>query len=78
MSSHFTVVYDACVLYPAPLRDLLMRLALSASPLWSPVIGLFAAVFVLALTWGTNYFTPLPRTETTSEDGQKALPETTD
>ena len=37
---------------------LLMRLALSASPLWSPVIGLFAAVFVLALTWGTNYFTP--------------------
>lgn len=29
MSSNFTVVYDACVLYPAPLRDLLMRLALS-------------------------------------------------
>ena len=57
---------------------LLMRLALSASPLWSPVIGLFAAVFVLALTWGTNYFTPLPRTETTSDEGQKALPETTD
>lgn len=25
----FTVVYDACVLYPAPLRDLLMHLALS-------------------------------------------------
>jgi hypothetical protein len=25
MSSNFTVVYDACVLYPAPLRDLLMR-----------------------------------------------------
>jgi hypothetical protein len=23
----FIVVYDACVLYPAPLRDLLMRLA---------------------------------------------------
>lgn len=23
----FTVLYDACVLYPAPLRDLLMRLA---------------------------------------------------
>ncbi|SDF44091.1 hypothetical protein [Desulfovibrio legallii] len=37
---------------------LLMRLALSASPLWSPAIGLFAALFVLALTWGTNYFTP--------------------
>ena len=29
MSSHFTVVYDACVLYPAPLRDLSMHLALS-------------------------------------------------
>jgi hypothetical protein len=29
MSSHFTVVHDACVLYPAPLRDLLMHLALS-------------------------------------------------
>ncbi len=27
--SKFTVVYDACVLYPAPLRDLLMRLALT-------------------------------------------------
>jgi len=29
MNTHFTVVYDACVLYPAPLRDLLMRLALT-------------------------------------------------
>ncbi len=27
MSSEFTVVYDACVLYPAPLRTLLMYLA---------------------------------------------------
>lgn len=27
--SPFTVIYDACVLYPAPLRDLLMRLALT-------------------------------------------------
>jgi hypothetical protein len=26
--STFTALYDACVLYPAPLRDLLMRLAL--------------------------------------------------
>jgi hypothetical protein len=25
----FTVIYDACVLYPAPLRDFLMRLALT-------------------------------------------------
>ena len=30
----FSVIYDACVLYPAPLRDFLIRLALS---------GLFAA-----------------------------------
>jgi hypothetical protein len=29
MSSNFTVIHDACVLYPAPLRDLLMRLALT-------------------------------------------------
>lgn len=29
MSSNFTVVYDACVLYPAPLRDFLMQLALT-------------------------------------------------
>jgi len=27
MSSKFTVLYDACVLYPAPLRDLLIQLA---------------------------------------------------
>ncbi|QNI89573.1 hypothetical protein [Synechococcus sp. ROS8604] len=27
--SCFTVVFYACVLYPAPLRDLLMRLALT-------------------------------------------------
>ncbi len=34
MVSSFTAIYDACVLYPAPLRDLLMRLA---------VAGLFRA-----------------------------------
>jgi hypothetical protein len=28
MRSNVTVIYDACVLYPAPLRDFLMRLAL--------------------------------------------------
>ncbi len=27
--TRFTVVYDACVLYPAPLRDFLMQLALT-------------------------------------------------
>lgn len=30
----YTVVFDACVLYPAPLRDFLLRLAIS---------GLFSA-----------------------------------
>jgi hypothetical protein len=29
MTPPFVVLYDACVLYPAPLRDLLMRLGLS-------------------------------------------------
>jgi hypothetical protein len=27
--ANFTVIYDACVLYPAPLRDLLMWLAVT-------------------------------------------------
>lgn len=27
--ANFTAIYDACVLYPAPLRDLLMHLALT-------------------------------------------------
>lgn len=29
MNANFTVIYDACVLYPAPLRDFLMQLALT-------------------------------------------------
>lgn len=29
MASNFTALYDACMLYPAPLRDLLMQLALT-------------------------------------------------
>lgn len=29
MSSHYKVVYDACVLYPAPLRSLLIYLAMT-------------------------------------------------
>ncbi|MCX4164781.1 MULTISPECIES: PIN domain-containing protein [Paraburkholderia] len=38
--SRFTVLYDACVLYPAPLRDLLMWLGLSGRfrARWSPHI----------------------------------------
>lgn len=36
----FIVVLDACVLYPAPLRDLLMRLAVTSlyAPKWTDVI----------------------------------------
>lgn len=30
--SAFTAVYDACVLYPAPLRDFLICLALTGAP----------------------------------------------
>ena len=29
MASNFTAIYDACILYSAPLRDLLMQLALT-------------------------------------------------
>ena len=29
--TNLTVVYDACVLYPAPLRDFLMELALKGN-----------------------------------------------
>jgi len=29
MSSFYTVVYDACVLYPAPLRSLLIHMAIT-------------------------------------------------
>lgn len=38
--SNFTAVYDACVLYPAPLRDFLMWLGLSGRfrARWSPQI----------------------------------------
>jgi hypothetical protein len=38
--SNFTVVYDACVLYPAPLRDLLMQVAVTdlCRAQWTDVI----------------------------------------
>ena len=40
MAAHFTAIFDACVLYPAPLRDLLLQLATSGlfRAKWSPDI----------------------------------------
>ncbi|MBC7533526.1 MAG: PIN domain-containing protein [Oligoflexus sp.] len=35
-SANFVVVYDACVIYPAPIRDLLMWTALEPPPLFRP------------------------------------------
>ena len=37
---------------------LMMRLALSATPPWDTAASLFAAAYVLALTWATRYFRP--------------------
>lgn len=37
---------------------LIMRLSLSAPPPWDAVSSVFAAVYVLALTWATAYFGP--------------------
>lgn len=37
---------------------LLMRLSLSAQPILCSSIAVFAAIYVLALTWGTNFFHP--------------------
>ena len=45
---------------------LIMRLSLAAPPLWSPVISLIAALFVLGLTWGTNKYIPHEDSRTTS------------
>lgn len=49
----FVVVYDACVLYPAPLRDLLMRLAMT---------GLFAARWTQEIhnEWSRNLIANRP------------------
>lgn len=37
---------------------LMMRLSLSAPPWLSAAIAVFAALYVVGLTWGTNYFAP--------------------
>jgi len=52
----FTVVYDACVLYPAPLRDFLLRLATA---------GLFAAKWTDRIhdEWTSNVLRDRPELE---------------
>lgn len=54
----FTVVYDACVLYPAPLRDFLMHLALT---------GLFRARWTAQIheEWTRNLLEKRPELEDT-------------
>ena len=49
----FTALYDACVLYPAPLRDLLIRLAMT---------GLFRAKWTDAIhdEWTRNLLANRP------------------
>ncbi|MDR2055248.1 MAG: hypothetical protein LBQ10_05200 [Desulfovibrio sp.] len=48
---------------------LLMRLALSAAPPWDTVVSISAALYVLGLTWVTNYFLRSPYCA-----GKKATP----
>ncbi|MBQ7738077.1 MAG: hypothetical protein IJT59_00250 [Desulfovibrionaceae bacterium] len=56
---------------------LLMRLSLSAPPLWSPCISLVSALFVLGLTWGTNKYIPHEiKTQESSADQTENIPET--
>lgn len=67
---------------------LMMRLALSATPPWDTAASLFAAAYVLALTWATHYFRPAalrgPQLPASSRDGERLppsygkLPEKTD
>lgn len=71
--SSFTVVYDACVLYPAPLRDFLMWLALS---------GRFRAKWTLEIhsEWKRNLLKNRPdlnakQLDRTSELMDQALPD---
>ncbi|SAI21124.1 Uncharacterised protein [Bordetella ansorpii] len=42
--SAFTVVYDACVLYPAPLRDFLMWLGLSGQFRATKALSMYRAI----------------------------------
>ena len=50
--SQFTAVYDACVLYPAPLRDFLMWLGLSGRfRARSEPVNDFATPGIMNLLW---------------------------
>jgi hypothetical protein len=57
----YTVLYDANVLYPAPLRDLLMRLAMEDISVLAESSRAVAAVRPVALTDGCDpHRNPLP------------------
>ena len=68
----FVVIYDACVLYPAPLRDLLMRLATT---------GLLAARWTSLIhdEWTRSYIARRPefadRLPRTNELMNQAVPD---
>lgn len=47
---------------------LMMRLSLSAPTLLCPAIAVFAALYIIALTWGTNLFQPQAGKQTDEQD----------
>lgn len=53
---------------------LMMRISLSAPALLCSAIAVFAALYVLALTWGTNIFRPDSPSQEDSTGGKKGLP----
>lgn len=57
------------------IATLIMRLSLSAASPWDAIASLFAAVYVLGLTWATNRFTPeniRPKARLTDDKPRKA------
>lgn len=54
MPSYFAVFRNSGFV----IGTLMMRLSLSAPPILCAAIAVFAAVYVVALTWGTNFFMP--------------------
>lgn len=57
MPSYFAVFRNSGYV----IGTLMMRISLSAPPLLCPAIAVFAALYIIALTWGTNLFQPYAR-----------------